>query len=569
MSQPVSTLQTETSRSSSPTILPDEQEIEYDDKDEVLAGKYSLQKVIGHGTYGTVRLARDAQTNGMYAIKILTKEHMKDAKHVTRVQREIRFLKLLHHPHIVKVKDVYESARDIFIVMEHVTGGELFDYIVSHGRVKEKEARRFFRQIVSAVKYCHQNSVIHRDLKPENLLLDEHKNIKLIDLGFANNYKQSQLLETYCGSPNYAAPEMISGQKYNGPEVDIWSLGIILYALVCGCLPFEDKVLKKLCQKIVRGEYDPPDDLTIECLHLISRLLDVNPDTRATLDEIFEHEWVNYGYEDPPQSYVPTRSQVNIASPNGEALKRLQHFGFKEAEIMKGLTEPGINPISSTYHLIVELMERERKRALAVSMELLSPISASQIQGGGPFHLQQNTLTTSSMPNGLDRRPSTSAGYSAAPKVAIDYQTANANPRKLSVAITRPVALNTNSRRSSQITPTGAHNRTLLPTPPQSPELENSVPPRTISGWFVTYSTTSNKPPPALLSEVISSLEISKVSYQRDGWLLQCSTHEVQFSLEIVLVSRLGICGLIYKRNTGTVGDYRDICSKVQAGISI
>lgn len=157
------------------SFLQESSDIVYDEQSETLAGTYKLRDTIGHGTYGTVRLATHIPSGIQYAIKVLHKSQMTDNKHVLRVQREIRFLRLLHHPHIIKVKDFFESQLDIFIVMEHIAGGELFDYIVSHGRVKEAESRRFFRQIISAVAYCHENSVIHRDLKPENLLLDEPK----------------------------------------------------------------------------------------------------------------------------------------------------------------------------------------------------------------------------------------------------------------------------------------------------------------------------------------------------------------------------------------------------------
>jgi serine/threonine protein kinase len=232
---------------------------------------------------------------------VIEKCNIQNEKQVARIQREIRFLKLLHHPHIVKVYDVLETVDAIYIVMEYAVGGELFDYIVAHKRLKEKEARAFFRQVLSAVDYCHkvrhrpdlfaaaqiardesschpaciaariflilllfdhQNSVIHRDLKPENLLLDESKHIKIIDFGFGNTFKSEELLDTFCGSPFYAAPEMILGKRYEGPEVDMWSLGVILFALLCGHLPFDDENIKELYRKISSGSYTCPDYLS-------------------------------------------------------------------------------------------------------------------------------------------------------------------------------------------------------------------------------------------------------------------------------------------------------------------
>ncbi|KAI9366096.1 kinase-like domain-containing protein [Zopfochytrium polystomum] len=224
-------------------------------------GNYRLDKTIGQGTYGKVKLGVNITNGEKVAIKVIEKGQIQSQKQVARLQREIRFLKLLHHPHIVKVHDVIETSEFIYIVMEYAAGGELFDYIVAHKRVKEKEARSFFRMVLSAVDYCHKNAVIHRDLKPENLLLDESKRIKIIDFGFGNNYTLDGLLDTFCGSPFYAAPEMILGKKYEGPEVDMWSLGVILFALLCGHLPFDDDNMRELYKKIASGSYACPDYL--------------------------------------------------------------------------------------------------------------------------------------------------------------------------------------------------------------------------------------------------------------------------------------------------------------------
>ncbi|KXS16880.1 Pkinase-domain-containing protein, partial [Gonapodya prolifera JEL478] len=259
----------------------------------IIIGKYRLDKTIGQGTYGKVKLGTHVDTGDKVAVKVIEKAQIKSPKQVARLQREIRFLKLLYHPHIVKVHDVMETSDSIFIIMEYAVGGELFDYIVANKRVKEKEARAFFRQVLSAVDYCHQNSIIHRDLKPENLLLDANKCIKIIDFGFGNTFnRDGSLLDTFCGSPFYAAPEMILGRAYRGPEVDMWSLGVILFALLCGHLPFDDDNMKELYKKIAAGTYKSPDYLMPDARHLISRLITVDPAKRATLDEVLRHRWV-------------------------------------------------------------------------------------------------------------------------------------------------------------------------------------------------------------------------------------------------------------------------------------
>lgn len=346
--------------------------------DTTQIGNYKFEKTIGQGTYGKVKLAINTDTNEKVAVKVIEKSQIQSPKQVARLQREIRFLKLLHHPHIVKVFEVIETDDAIFIVMEYAAGGELFDYIVAHKRVKEKEARSFFRMVLSAVDYCHRNAVIHRDLKPENLLLDESKCIKIIDFGFGNNFKtDGGLLDTFCGSPFYAAPEMILGKKYEGPEVDMWSLGVILFALLCGHLPFDDDNMKELYKKIASGTYTCPDYLMPNARHLIGRLITVDPKKRATLDEVLEHPWVNEGYDRKPYNYLPDRPVLeSLDLLDKSIVARLQAFGYGLEEINKAFTD--YNPASphairATYFLLKEMVDREVKRQQRLSSVSMSP----------------------------------------------------------------------------------------------------------------------------------------------------------------------------------------------------
>jgi len=333
----------------------------------LMVGDYRLEKTIGQGTYGKVKLGIHIKTNEKVAVKIIEKSQLQSQKQIARLQREIRFLKLLYHPHIVKVYDVIETTECIYIVMEYAVGGELFDYIVAHKRVKEKEARAFFRMVLSAVDYCHKNSVIHRDLKPENLLLDETKSIKIIDFGFGNTYIENGYLDTFCGSPFYAAPEMILGKKYEGPEVDMWSLGVILFALLCGHLPFDDANMKELYKKIASGTYTVPDYLMPDARHLISRLITVDPHKRATLDEVMHHRWVNEGYSHPPSNYMPIRPVIRDEKLlDQDIIKRLSHFGYKREDVIKAFVEADPSrphPIRSTYWLLYEMLQREERKA--------------------------------------------------------------------------------------------------------------------------------------------------------------------------------------------------------------
>uniref|UniRef100_A0A2K6GSG1 BR serine/threonine kinase 2 n=1 Tax=Propithecus coquereli TaxID=379532 RepID=A0A2K6GSG1_PROCO len=178
-----------------------------------------------------VKLGIHCVTCQKVAIKIVNREKLSESV-LMKVEREIAILKLIEHPHVLKLHDVYENKKYLYLVLEHVSGGELFDYLVKKGRLTPKEARKFFRQIISALDFCHSHSICHRDLKPENLLLDEKNNIRIADFGMASLQVGDSLLETSCGSPHYACPEVIRGEKYDGRKADVWSCGVILFALL-------------------------------------------------------------------------------------------------------------------------------------------------------------------------------------------------------------------------------------------------------------------------------------------------------------------------------------------------
>ncbi|EMP36500.1 5'-AMP-activated protein kinase catalytic subunit alpha-2 [Chelonia mydas] len=225
-------------------------------------------------------------TGHKVAVKILNRQKIRSLDVVGKIKREIQNLKLFRHPHIIKLYQVISTPTDFFMVMEYVSGGELFDYICKHGRVEDAEARRLFQQILSAVDYCHRHMVVHRDLKPENVLLDAHMNAKIADFGLSNMMSDGEFLRTSCGSPNYAAPEVISGRLYAGPEVDIWSCGVILYALLCGTLPFDDEHVPTLFKKIRGGVFYIPEYLNRSVATLLMHMLQVDPLKRATIKDI-------------------------------------------------------------------------------------------------------------------------------------------------------------------------------------------------------------------------------------------------------------------------------------------
>ena len=269
-------------------------------------------------------------TGHKVAVKILNKAKIKQLGMEEKVQREINILHLCTHPHIIRLYEVIDTPTDIFLVNEYVSGGELFDYIVSKGRLSADEARNFFHQIVSGVEYCHFQKIVHRDLKPENLLLDANLNIKIADFGLSNLMRDGDFLRTSCGSPNYAAPEVISGHLYAGPEVDVWSCGVILYALLCGSLPFDDESIPNLFKKIKSGMYSLPTHLSQLAKNLIPRMLEVDPMKRITIPEIRLHPW--FQHKLPPYlRHPPELMEKQERVVDGEVIDEVMKLPFHKA----------------------------------------------------------------------------------------------------------------------------------------------------------------------------------------------------------------------------------------------
>ncbi|XP_030953969.1 CBL-interacting serine/threonine-protein kinase 3-like isoform X3 [Quercus lobata] len=245
-------------------------------------GKYEVGRTIGEGTFAKVKFARNSETGEPVALKILDKEKVLKHKMAEQIRREIATMKLIKHPNVVRLYEVMGSKTKIFIVMEFVTGGELFDKIVNHGRMREDEARRYFQQLINAVDYCHSRGVYHRDLKPENLLLDAYGNLKVSDFGLSalsQQVRDDGLLHTTCGTPNYVAPEVLNDRGYDGATADLWSCGVILFVLLAGYLPFDDANLMTLYKKISAAEFSCPPWLSFSAMKLITRILDPNPMT--------------------------------------------------------------------------------------------------------------------------------------------------------------------------------------------------------------------------------------------------------------------------------------------------
>ncbi|KAI4876192.1 hypothetical protein NFI96_019337, partial [Prochilodus magdalenae] len=260
---------------------------------------YEVYETIGSGGFAKVKLGRHILTGEKVAIKIMEKKDLGDD--LPRVKTEIEAMKNLSHQHVCRLYHVIETTSKIYMVLEYCPGGELFDYIVAKDRLSEEETRVFFRQIVSALAYVHSQGYAHRDLKPENLLIDEDHNLKLIDFGLCAKPKGGLGYElmTCCGSPAYAAPELIQGKSYIGSEADVWSMGVLLFALLCGYLPFDDDNCMVLYRKITRGHYDNPRWLSPGSILLLNQMMQVEPKRRLTVRQLLDHSWVMKGYSSP------------------------------------------------------------------------------------------------------------------------------------------------------------------------------------------------------------------------------------------------------------------------------
>ncbi|KAJ3122404.1 MAP/microtubule affinity-regulating kinase 3 [Nowakowskiella sp. JEL0407] len=352
-------------------------------------GNYVFQKTVGEGNFAKVKLASHKLTGAEVAVKVIDKTTL-DEKKLSKLYREVRIMKMLHHPNIVKLYEVIETKHTMFLIMEYASGGELYDYLVVHGKMKEKEARAKFRQILSAVSYCHKKRVIHRDLKAENLLLDVNLDIKIADFGFSNMFDPDSKLDTFCGSPPYAAPELFQGRRYTGPEVDIWSLGVILYVLTTGCLPFDGKNLQEMRESVCRGKYRIPFYLSDSCEKLLRKFLIRDPYKRASLDMLIDDPWINESYDNSP-IFVDVSQRVE----EDETIIKLMEAKFKidKEALLKGLRENVYDDTTAIYYLLYHEKDTRSQLAAEVALATSGPRPAVTEQSRAKDKEQKVTPT--------------------------------------------------------------------------------------------------------------------------------------------------------------------------------
>nr|XP_040036193.1 serine/threonine-protein kinase SIK3 homolog isoform X1 [Gasterosteus aculeatus aculeatus]XP_040036204.1 serine/threonine-protein kinase SIK3 homolog isoform X1 [Gasterosteus aculeatus aculeatus]XP_040036213.1 serine/threonine-protein kinase SIK3 homolog isoform X1 [Gasterosteus aculeatus aculeatus] len=332
-------------------------------------GHYEIERTIGKGNFAVVKLATHIITKAKVAIKIVDKTQL-DQQNLKKIFREVPIMKVLEHPPIIRLYEVMETERMIYLVTEYASGGEIFDHLVAHGRMAEKDARKKFKQIVAAVHFCHCRNIVHRDLKAENLLLDHNLNIKIADFGFSNLFARGQLLKTWCGSPPYAAPELFEGKEYDGPKVDIWSLGVVLYVLVCGALPFDGSTLQNLRARVLSGKFRIPFFMSTDCEYLIRHMLVLEPSRRLTLEQICKNKWMRLGDPDPDFDrliaeceQVKTEREVELI--NEQVLKAMCEMGLDRERTLQSLQTDAYDHYSAIYSLLADRLKKHKTLLVA------------------------------------------------------------------------------------------------------------------------------------------------------------------------------------------------------------
>ncbi|KPA79957.1 putative protein kinase [Leptomonas pyrrhocoris] len=382
-------------------------------------GPYQVGDTIGRGTFAKVKIGYHESTKVRVALKIISRKAMdSDAHSALKIKREIKIMRVLRHPHITRLYDVVKTKHDIVIVMEYVSGGELFDYISRKGRLDEPTSQALFQQLTAAVAYCHRYHVTHRDIKPENIMMEHGSHsVKLSDFGLSSITHDGRFFETSCGTPNYASPEVVGGRLYGGPEADVWSCGVVLYAMLCGTLPFDDQNIGVLFKKIQTADYAMPSHVSPQAQDLLRRVLVVNPLERATMEQVMQHPWLRPHY---PRY---------LLSLHYEAVVDTTRFAKTYYLTEDMLDEEVVNVIASRFHIspqevaTIVMAEEEKMPSMraVISEDDTHQMTTRRYPAAAYFEMYANVLDSKLWPTPVEILPAEIALRDEAHDVYVSY----------------------------------------------------------------------------------------------------------------------------------------------------
>jgi len=347
---------------------------------------YMVGKVVGVGSYGKVRAAWHRLTSSKVAIKTYDKAKLKDPAHWKRVHSEIKIMEQISHPRIARMYEAVETPKRMHLIMECLDGGNLCSYVKAKRRLTEEESRRIFFQILQAIEYLHGLGVSHRDVKLENVLFANDRDIKLIDFGFSTVCQPGKRLKVFCGTPSYMAPEIVRRAEYEGKPVDMWSMGILLYALLCGCFPFRAKAYPDLYRRIARGTFPMPEELSAPVKDLVKQLLNIDATTRISAHSALRHSWLQVQLINAPNmDKIRLETTILISDKpsddlDDEVISELEKFGMSKEEVVRLVLTKTHCSLATLYYLLLDTLIIRRKATQRVNLASVS-VNPQQITG--------------------------------------------------------------------------------------------------------------------------------------------------------------------------------------------